>query len=182
MRQTVEVKVSILRNEVDKLVTTLNAISNYQGLIMQKDFYFTCNKGELKMRSELIMGREICTWFHYEHSPGNYVRKFSSTYLDVDSTQAKNLIFMLTQSNGAPTKIEKYRKMWTAPNVIFYLDKIHGQFFFKVVVPISSGTEAQGRLIVNNMLHVFQFHESRFIGKSYSVMNFEERIVPLIHQ
>src|SRR3989338_8931426 len=110
--KNIELKIQI--NGVRQLVRRLLELGcRFEGVLRQKDFYFSCLTGRLKIRE--INGKEF--WLIQYVRPDIASHKISNfQLLEISKSQCSTLKKMLDLSLGLETTIIKERKLWMYKN------------------------------------------------------------------
>lgn len=115
----------------------------YQGVLIQKDTYFVCSTGRLKLRE---LGDGSSWLIGYQRPNASSIRASDYSMVAVESTIGP----LLAGSLGIRCVVEKRRDLYLVENVRIHLDEVRGLGTFlefeTVLSPEHDATSSQRRL------------------------------------
>ena len=158
-------------NDADKIREILKSHNaRFVGTDNQKDTYFNCNNGRLKLREGNIEN----TLIHYkrENKSGPKTSKVN-IYKPKNGDPLKNV---LTESLGVLVEVDKTREIFFIDNIKFHIDTLKGfGTFIEIEAIDETGEKSEGFLQnqCETYLTLFGINENDLIPVSYSDMLLE---------
>ncbi|OGY47999.1 MAG: hypothetical protein A3J65_00175 [Candidatus Buchananbacteria bacterium RIFCSPHIGHO2_02_FULL_45_11b] len=158
-----KIKVNDFRR-TEKRLKRLGA--KYCGALNQKDTYFNCAEGRLKIRETNNKNFELI----FYQRPDKSIDKLSNySIVPINKAQLKRLKNILTLSLGIKVTVSKKRKLWLFKNTRIHFDNIDklGKFLeLETVLKKISKTKGKKEYFeIYNLLELTPFKK---INKSYS--------------
>ncbi|OGN07269.1 MAG: hypothetical protein A2750_03050 [Candidatus Yanofskybacteria bacterium RIFCSPHIGHO2_01_FULL_45_42] len=118
--KNIEFKVSL----GDKIVSpgklkNLGAV--YEGRLTQRDIYFNCKKGRIKLR--FLNGKKAELIF-YKRADNKKSRVSNYQILEMGLAYARPILSILNQSLGKRATVEKSRELWVYKHTRIHLDRV----------------------------------------------------------
>lgn len=160
-----KIKVNDFR-EIEKYLKVMGA--KYHSVLSQKDTYFNCVKGRLKIREINNKNFELI----FYQRPDKSINKLSNySIMPINKAQLKRLKNILALSAGVKAIISKSRKLWLFKNTRIHLDNVDklGKFLeLETVLGKISKTKGEKEYLeIYNLLKLIRFKK---INKSYGEM------------
>lgn len=163
MPQNIEIKAT-LKNRA--FVEAAAARLSHHGpeIIQQRDFFFPCQRGRLKLR---ILAEKRGELIYYQRSDAAHVR--SSHYQIARTSDPEVLLEILTQAVGEPKILVKERTLYLIGQTRLHLDRVVdlGEFIELEVVMEPGQSEDSGTAIANRLLSALEIDDDDFLGKAY---------------
>ena len=139
--------------------------ARYEGLDLQKDTYFNCNHGRLKLREGNIENALI--FYQRDNISGPKLSNVTVSPINNNS----NLKEILTAAYGVFIEVNKKREIYYIDNIKFHLDEILNLGTFVEIEAFDrSGTYSKVELEqqCKHYLDLFDIHPNDLITHSYS--------------
>jgi len=168
----VNIEIKALSESHERIRTLLREQgAYYYGIEYQKDTYFVCNNGRLKLREN---GLETSLIF-YERNNTESPKK--SNYLIYKTSPDKALVELLLKAYDVLIIVNKRREIFLLDNIRFHLDTVTnlGTFIEIEVTDKNGQTDAELHQQCNKYLKALQISESDLIARSYSDMLLDQK-------
>lgn len=163
--KNIELKVKV--NDFNKTIKSLKALgAKYFGVLKQKDIYFNCNLGRLKIRE--INNKKFELIF-YQRPDKLKSRLSEYLIISLDKERSELLKDILTKAIGLKVVVVKNRKLWLFKNTRIHLDQVKklGKFLeFETV--LGKKTKTEGMAESQEVYDSLQLDKYKKISKSYS--------------
>lgn len=132
--------------------------------IVQHDFFFSCDKGRLKLRVFESGGGEL---IRYERQDVASAR--NSHYQIARTSDPEVLLDILTKSLGRTGEVKKTRLLYRIGQTRVHIDQVEGlgDFLELEVVLRPDQTEAEGRRIAEELLAEFGIKRQQLVAEAY---------------
>ena len=163
-RRNVELKARI--SSLEQARCTARRVSNsYLGRLHQKDTYFRCRHGRLKLREVRDQPGELI-W--YQRASVVEVRK--SDYHVIPVQNCRDLSDCLAAADGIRVVVCKLREVFLVNNVRIHIDQVEfiGNFLEFEAVLDTAAEEVAGYEQLNQLKNEFKISSSDLIAGSYS--------------
>jgi adenylate cyclase, class 2 len=160
----VEIKAKCQTPQIVRDILIANE-ARYEGLDQQKDTYFNCNNGRLKLREGNIENALI--FYQRENLSGPKLSNVVVTPINKNS----NLRELLSMAYGVFIEVNKKREIYYIENIKFHLDEITNLGTFVEIEAFDrSGTYSKEQLEqqCKHYLDLFNIHPDDLITHSYS--------------
>lgn len=164
--KNIELKIRI--NDFKEIEESLKFLgAKYQGLLNQKDTYFNCAKGRLKIREINNKNFEL---IFYER-PDKLINKLSNYLIMpiVGKAQLEQLKNILALSMGIKTIISKSRKLWLFKSTRIHLDDVDKLgLFLELETVLGKISKSKGEKEYSEIFNSLKLNRFEKINKSYS--------------
>ncbi|MDO8667738.1 MAG: class IV adenylate cyclase [bacterium] len=163
--KNIELKIKVNDfKEIEKFLKVSGA--KYYNALNQKDIYFNCARGRLKIREINNKNFELI----FYRRPDSLINKLSNySIMPINRAQLKQFKNILVLSAGIKVVVFKNRKLWLFKNTRIHLDNVDklGKFLEleTVLGRISKAEGEKEYLEIYNLLKLSRFEK---IDKSYS--------------
>ncbi len=118
--KNIELKVNIYN--ISETLKTLKAIkAKHVGVLKQKDIYYNCVSGRLKLREINNKRNEL---IFYKRPNLNELKISNYQVVDFNSKNNKSLDFLLSTVFGKKNIVNKERDLWIYKNTRIHIDKV----------------------------------------------------------
>ena len=120
MAENIEIKLRVA--DWQDLLLRLGALDGIRdgGVLEQRDVFFDCPRGRLKLR----LGTGPAQLIHYERADAAALR--SSRYTLIETPDGEDLCAVLQLALGTRGEVRKRRHLFLLDNVRIHLDEVHG--------------------------------------------------------
>jgi predicted adenylyl cyclase CyaB len=163
MARNIEIKAKI--EDTKSFIDKMKNITNKEPLILdQKDTYFNCPNGRLKLREEPPEHSEL---IFYQR--GNDLTPKLSTYKRLQKLDPA-FIELLTEAYGVKVIVKKRRYVFFIDQTRIHVDEVEqlGMFIEFEVVLKDDQTVEDGQIIAKDLLTKLDISEKSLISNSYS--------------
>ena len=150
--------------EIEKLLKILGA--KYKGTLSQKDTYFNCIKGRLKIREINNKNFEII----FYDRPDKSINKLSSYFvMPIKRDKFKEIKSILKLSMGIKVIVSKKRNLWLFENTRIHLDSVNklGKFL-ELETVLEKISEQKGKKEYMEIYNLLKLDKFEKISLSYS--------------
>lgn len=163
--KNIELKVKV--SGFNKIIKSLKAQgAEYLGALKQKDVYFDCNIGRLKIREINNKNFELI----FYQRPDKLSSKLSEySVVSLKKEQSRLLKNILSKSNRIKTIVIKNRKLWLFKHTRIHLDYVNkvGKFL-EIETVLGKITKNEGAVEYQEVYDLLQLSKYEKISKSYS--------------
>lgn len=162
--RNIELKIRL--TDIQEARFTARRIATSQlGIQRQRDTYFHCHSGRLKMREIKGLAAQLI-WYQRADRAGPR----GSDYMIVDVADPSTLRHLLKQAFGVRVVVEKCREIYFYNNVRIHLDNVSGlgRFLEFEAVLDAKSQEERGHRQVDELCRLFGLSSKEFVDKSYS--------------
>jgi adenylate cyclase, class 2 len=140
--------------------------AEYYGILDQKDTYFNCTKGRLKLRE--INNKNFELIFYVR--PDQAINKLSDyLVMSVAKARLKETKDFLTLSMGVKVVVSKHRKLWRIKNTRIHLDKVKGLGnFLELETVLTDISKKEGLKEYRKIYEILDLKGYKKINNSYS--------------
>lgn len=174
MPRNVEIKASVA--SLPRLLKLVQGLSDKEGTVLvQKDIFYNCPNGRLKLRSIKVNEKsrsELIFYQRPDHS-GPKVSNFSTTPV----TDADAMDWVLGSSLGRRGVVAKTRQLFMVGQTRVHVDQVKdlGDFMELEVVLDDSQTPEDGAAIARDLMEKLEVKEGNLITKAYMDLLLEKQ-------
>ena len=162
--KNIELKIKVdTFKKIEKSLKILGA--KYEGELIQKDIYFNCTKGRLKIRE--INGNNFELIFYERQN--RLINKLSNYFIvEFSSEEIEKIKTILSLSLGIKTVVSKKRDLWLFKNTRIHLDGVNklGKFL-ELETVLGKISRKQGEKEYMEIYNSLKLSEFKKIDKSY---------------
>lgn len=163
--KNIELKIRV--NNFEAIEKSLKlAGAEYRGVLSQKDTYFNCARGRLKIR-EINNHQGELIFYQRPDTAINKVCDYSVVSLDCN--QLQNLKIILTAVGGIKVVVSKKRRVWLLKNTRIHLDQV-GKLgkFLELETVLRRISKAKGEKEYFEIYRLLRLSRFKKISQSYS--------------
>lgn len=171
--KNIELKISI--NNTSEIVKNLKKIkAEFRGILKQKDTYYKCNSGRLKLREINNNKKNELIFYNRPNLKQSKISNYQ--IINFNKKNSKSLNYLLISALGKKITVDKERSLWIYKNTRIHLDKVkHLGKFLELETVVKKNNITKAKKEYNELYEKLNLYKFKKYNESYSDLLIKEK-------